>query len=219
MDNLSKLLCLLSITFLASCDFSGVKEYKETYSIALGSDVFQIPVDYIAFSEQRADGAYEYVPTTAIIPELESIENMRYRHRPPTATQEMVSFDLSYASRGITLMNSLKGYEKSGWFGLPDFSKEDGFLYLGIRKVAGKNREKIYVYVKDGAVISSFKCGMYPDYESPGCRVSLIYRENILLIVDFKIENLDWYVAEGMGKLLILVESWRIKPSVNSSIE
>ena len=204
------ILCVF-VGLLTSCDFSIEKEYKNSYSIELGADVFQIPVDYIAFSEQRADGAYDYVPTTAMIPGLEPIENMRFRRRPPTTTKYMIKFNMSYASHGITLMNSLNGYEEHDWFSLPDFSKLDGFIYLGIHKVAGKQREKIYVFVKDGRVRAVFNCGMRPDYESPGCRISQIYNEKILLIVGFKIENLEWYVSEGMDKVLDLVESWSVK--------
>ena len=164
------------LTFVVSCD-SKNKEYQKHFELTLGGEKFRVPVDYIAFAEQHKDGVYRYVPTKALIPDLKPIENMRHKYRPPTSTNEMISFDLD--EHEYTLMNTLLGYERNGFFTLPDFTKEKGVVYLGIYRVGGDKRNKIYAYVKDGSVFARFHCGMSPDYESPSCTVSQKYNSQV----------------------------------------
>jgi hypothetical protein len=188
--------------------------YKDSYTISLGEDIFQIPAEYLLDVDNRMDGAQRYVKIIGKIPDLVPFENALSYTRLPNRTNEGVSFSLNYGDgKKLPPDSLLHNWSEQGHYTVPETWDQEGLIHLGIFKLAGKKKENIYAYVRDGSPIAQLRCSTYPDTPNPSCRVYQSYHGNMMSIhVVFDIENLDWYATEGLDKILRKVESWRVKP-------
>ena len=151
----------------------------------------------------------------AMIPDLSPVENALSYSRVPMRGDKGIIFSLNYHDGRTAVPDALlKDWAQNKAIStviLPEKYETEGLVHLGVFKVAGKKESNIYAFIRSGIPIAQFRCGKYPDYPNPSCRVYQGYRDYMGLTVDFDIENLNWYAEEGMDQVLEKVETWRIK--------
>jgi hypothetical protein len=191
------------------------EDLKNFYTISLGDHIFRVPVEYLMDADNRKDGPQRYVRIMAKIPDLKPYENARYHTNPPSRDSEGISFNLNYGDGKIFPPDSLLHHwsMKGQNYTVPEVWDKEGLVHLGTFLVGGKRKENIYAFIRNGEPIAQLSCGTYPDWPNPGCNVYQGYRDRMMSIhLHFDIERLDWYVEEGMEKVLHKVDSWRVEP-------
>jgi hypothetical protein len=217
-NTLVTLLCAVICVFvgLSACVPKKEREWKDSYTISLGEDVFQVPTDYLVDADNRKDGSQRYVVIMAKNHDLEPFDETRQYVNPPNRIKQSLNFSLNYGDgKNLKLHpdSLLYDWAKQGHYSVPETWEKEGLVHLGINKLAGRRNQNVYAYVRDEKPIAQLLCGTSEDWERPGCIIYQGYREGMDILVTFDIEDLDWYAEEGLDKILKKVEGWRVKPA------
>lgn len=189
-------------------------QVKDFYTISISEDTFQIPATYLPDARNRKDGNQETVIVGGRIPSVEPLDNGASYKRFPGRTGSTFSFILS-STKGKKYRSGslLHHWAKQGHYVVPESWDTEGLVYLGTYMVAGRLKDDVYAYIRDGQPIAQMTCGTYPDVPNPSCTVYQRYRDYVSISpIHFDKNNLEWYATEGIDRILSKVESWRIKP-------